>query len=336
MNEKSLLMFKPDIMEQNLAFPLIMSLSGTYGLKINNMQVIEMTKDQAKEFYYNAHENRINKLNDRIVNENLSEEVIEAEKAKFDEINERNANFISSGKMIAIEVENNQSNGIEEFINFVRGIVENELRPAYSSNHEKFTFACNGIHGADSIEAFNRDMENIEKYKKENRDLTKIYPKSDMPERKIPAENDYGKVVLLKGFMNSLTEESLKPISEDYGFKSIKTILTYYNVLLNNYVNTPNVSNAILLKNSTDFLLNGINQKDYQLKNEQKLNTFKTVGELLKNSISKLPKLEKALNNIDSKVTNVIETTIGDKRDFYFQMHTNKPFKQQKDMDLEH
>lgn len=327
--EQTLIMLKPDILEQNLVLPIVMSLYGKYGFNITNLQVVEMNKTQALEFYNNAHENRLNKLNSKIETEKLSPEDIQKEHEKFDETNNRNANFISSGKMVAISIENPKPEGDKEkFIQFVRGIVENDLRKSYSSNYDEFTFACNGIHAADSFEALKRDVGFIEEYKINNRDLSDVYPKSDMPERKIPAENDYIKSFLLKEFNNAISDMQNTSVGSIAGFKGFKSIMNGYQTLLNNYANDPNISNALLLKNSTDFVLNGVNKSNYTLKNEQQQNTLNGVENIVQSCLEVSPKLKKTLELIDSKVSGVIEQTIGKNRELYFQMHTNKPFVQ--------
>ena len=327
--EQTLIMLKPDILEQNLVLPIVMSLYGKYGFNITNLQVVEMNKTQALEFYNNAHENRLNKLNSKIETEKLSPEDIQKEHEKFNETNNRNANFISSGKMVAISIENPKPEGDKEkFIQFVRGIVENDLRKSYSSNYDEFTFACNGIHAADSFEALKRDVGFIEEYKINNRDLSEVYPKSDMPERKIPADKDYIKSVLVKNFETVFSNENLKKIIELEGFKGFKSVLNGYKIMLDNYANNPNISNAILLKNSTDFISNGLEQSKYKLKDEKQLNLLNGVSKIIKD-LTKEIKLDIVIELINSKTTGVIDQTIGKNRDLYLQMHTNKPFKQQ-------
>lgn len=328
--DQSLIMLKPDIVDQNLVLPLIMSLSGKFGLNITNIIVVELNKEQAKEFYYNAHENRLNKLETRIQNENLSEDVINSEKLKFDEIHDRNSNFISSGKMVALEVVNKSNNREpEDYINFIRQIVDEDLRKSYSSNHEEYTFACNGIHASDSVVALKRDLDFLETYIKKNRNLTLIYPKQDMPERKIPDENDYIKSFLLKEFNTAISDMPNTPVGALAGYKGFKSIMTGYQTLLNNYANDPNISNALLLKNATDFVLNGVNKSNYTLKNEQQQNTLNGVENIIQGCLDVSPKLKKSLELIDSKVSGVIDQTIGKHRHLFFQMHTNKPFIQQ-------
>lgn len=327
--KETLIMLKPDVVDQKLVLPILMSLAWKFGFSINNMQVIEQNKAQAMDFYLNAHDRRLEQNENKLEKKELNFDEFVAEKIKFDEINNRNANFISSGKLIAIAVgdKNNNYKTNSDFIDFVREIVEKTLRPLYSSNHDKFTFACNGIHASDSVDALKRDVDFLEKFKIENRDLSNIFPKADLPSRLIPDDMNYSKSVLLKGFENEINSEDLKNIcSNENGGKALNSVLKAYHIFLNNYALTPTVSNAILLKNATDFLTNGINEQEYKLKNEDQINALNNVFQSNILILNKSPSLLNIINLIDSKVSSVIDSTIGKNRKLYDQMITNKDF----------
>lgn len=326
LKENSLVMLKPDVVDQNLVFPIVVSLISK-GLKIENIQVVELNKTQAIEFYNNATISREEKLSAKTL---LTPEEIYLEKAKIAEIEDRNSNFISSGKMVALSVAPQIENGNnEKFICDVRLIVE-DMRKNFSSNHEKFTFACNGIHAADSYEALIRDVNFLEKYKLENRDLSEVYPKSDLPNRDRLPENDYN-LLLSREFSEAISGEEFTSFcnSNDCG-RALKAMLNEFNKFLVNYSLSPTVSNSIILKNSIEFVKGGVNANNYELKNSDQVSKFNVTKSILDNIFKddKLKNIVKSIERIDSKISNSIDITIGNKKEFYHQHIANKEFKQ--------
>lgn len=341
MSEKVLIMLKPDVVNQNLALPIILSLNKKHGLNIESISVNEFTKDQALNFYQNSHDARIEKLEKE--KDSLSQEEYQQKLSSFDEINDRNSNFISSGPVISLVV-NNKTN-LE-----VRNIVENELRDLYTNNHDTFGRACNGIHCSDSSEAFDRDYNNLKQTEKENRNLNtiwsielcppKIYEKlmgvGDVKKLEQQQRNiDYLKNQYVSAFNETVSSSKFSDITKEPEGKYIKYILSGYSSLLNNWANNPNMTNSIVLQQANSFIINGVNENSYQVKNEEQKKLYSNLKDVMSLMLEKSPEIKKVIESISRKVDQQIDSEIGKHRGIHRHIATNIPFKQKNSVEMD-
>lgn len=323
---KTLIMLKPDAVDQNLVLPLLMRLSNNnVDLANSNIQMVEFTKNNALEFYENAHKNRLAKYKNFIKeNPTANKEELTSKLDSINEINDRNSNFISSGAVCCITIENKYGISDSDFYVFTRELIES-FRPLYSSNHNVYGMACNAIHGSDNKKCFERETEIIANAVNNNRDLSKIYFAKEQPTEDKPV-NAYHYYL-----HKMLKDNTVKMTGIDGVNQSSVRVMDFFSNVLDKYMTDPNISNALLLKNSVDFILHGANQEQYQLKNEKTANINEEFRKGLINDISR-PELDgkflRCIGLISSKVDGVIESTIGKNRDLYEQSEHNKNFSQ--------
>lgn len=299
---KSLIVLKPNILSSNLLFPALLELSMCF--KILDMRTIRLTKQQALEFYDNAHQDRLNSGMDINVAE---------------EINQRNSDFISSGDMVSIEVSDLMHNqNYDDFSKTVRAITTDNLRHLYSSHHDVYTKACNGVHASDSLLAYQRDLAYIHLYENDNQlSYSKLYEKCDEPSRVVNDELNYN-LRLMNSYVkliNNLKPEigcSVNP-HVNYDIFCRLSSLTPYLVM---YAKNPTVSNAVIVNNCVNFLLYGINETEYKIINtdlRDKLNKFTTK---VINFLAVNPEIHNCLKLIKSKTFNTIDNALN-KRDLF-------------------
>lgn len=274
-------------------FPALLELSMCF--KILDMRTIRLTKQQALEFYDNAHQDRLNSGMDINVAE---------------EINQRNSDFISSGDMVSIEVSDLMHNqNYDDFSKTVRAITTDNLRHLYSSHHDVYTKACNGVHASDSLLAYQRDLAYIHLYENDNQlSYSKLYEKCDEPSRVVDDGLNYN-INLMKRYVESIKVGC----SVNYDiFCRLSSLIPY----LEMYTKNPTVSNAVIVNNCVNFLLYGINETEYKMINtdlRDKLNKF-TIE--LTNFLKVNPEIHNCLKLIKSKTFNTIDNALN-KRDLF-------------------
>lgn len=305
---QNLIMIKPDLVSQNLIIPILLSLNGTYGLNIDEIHSVEMNVDQAKQFYLEPH-------NKRVLDGKMDIEQI-------NEINDRNAKFISSGNSVALIVSPKSQIPQEDFIKQTREVIET-LRHSYSSEHKVFGRACNGIHASDNKENFINDLKNLNEFKEKNRDLNNIYSITNDPNRIVANDKNYNKTVLISVLNKALDNELFK---ENDNFKISRTVLNFgLKPLLLNFANDPNVSNALVLKNAFSFINDIKTNNAYEMKDKNKENQINLVKDNLKISTNS-DEFKHAFKLIENQIENVVLSTIGKNKELYKQLPSNKEF----------
>lgn len=329
MESKTLIMLKPNIVAENNVLPIIISLLAGNKVNIDEIEVIKFSKDQAKIFYNQAHENRIKSATEKLEKGEFSEKEFEDKKDSFDEIDNRNANFISSGNCVKILLSPKDEISQEEFIKNIRGLVEDNLRQKWKSNHDVYTFACNGVHASDSINAFNNEVEMLDKFSIENGALSKIYPvsayKIDSSKKYNLKEYDNEYIKLLFNDLNKNLQENTNNIENNPTGKAFLAIVNNGLLkLLNDTMQNENMSNSLLLKHSLNFILNQNNDENYSLINIDQKNIIDNLKNGFNEILNENLELKTIFQKIDSCITNNIDITIGNKREFYNQAPNNK------------